>query len=50
MTWEKGAHLITMNGNNIPHKNSAKYRGMNLDAKIKWAEHIRTKITELNIR
>jgi hypothetical protein len=41
---------LTMNGNLIPHENSAKYLGMNLDAKVKWVEHTKTKITELNIR
>lgn len=41
---------LTMNGYLIPHKNSAKYLGLHIDAKNKWIEHIDAKITELNIR
>lgn len=41
---------LTMNGNEIPYRNTAKYLGMNLDAKANWSEHITTKLIELQIR
>jgi len=34
----------------VPYHNSAKYLGMNLDAKVKWNEHTKIKKTELGIR
>lgn len=34
----------------VPYANIAKYLGMNLDAKLKWKEHIKKKKEELNIR
>jgi len=41
---------LTINGNIIPYENTAKYLGMNLDAKAKWVEHTKIKLTELQIR
>jgi hypothetical protein len=43
-------NVITINNNNIPHSNTAKYLGMNLDAKLKWKEHIKKKRKELDIK
>lgn len=34
----------------VPYANSAKYLGMNLDAKLKWKEHIKKKKEELNMK
>lgn len=34
----------------VPYTNSAKYLGMTLDTKLKWKEHVKIKLTELNIR
>lgn len=41
---------LWMHGMIIPHHNSAKYLGMNLDVKVKWNEHTKIKLTELKIR
>lgn len=41
---------LTMHGTVVPHQNSAKYLGMNLDVKVKWNEHIKIKIVDLRIR
>jgi hypothetical protein len=41
---------IFINGTKIPYANTAKYLGMNLDAKLRWKEHIKKKRDELNIK
>lgn len=41
---------VTLNNSIIPHANTAKYLGMNLDAKLRWKEHIKKKREELNIK
>jgi hypothetical protein len=33
----------------IPYVNTSKYLGMNLDAKLRWKEHIKKKRDELNM-
>lgn len=43
-------HTLSMFGTQIPYANTAKYLGMNLDAKLKWKEHIKKKREELEIR
>jgi hypothetical protein len=40
---------VTINGNQTPHSNIAKYLEMTLDAKLRWKEHMKKKIEELNI-
>ena len=34
----------------VPYSNTAKYLGMNLDAKLRWKEHVKKKKEELNIK
>jgi hypothetical protein len=46
----KDAPKLVMNGTTVPHHNSAKYLGMNLDAKLKWNEHIKIKIAEMRLK
>lgn len=41
---------VVLNNNIIPHANSAKYLGMNLDIKLKWNVHIKKKREELGIK
>jgi hypothetical protein len=41
---------IIVNNHMIPYANTAKYLGMNLDAKLRWKEHIKKKCTELNLK
>lgn len=41
---------VTINSQRIPYANSAKYLGMNLDAKLRWKEHVKKKRQELNIK
>jgi hypothetical protein len=41
---------IFINGTKVPYANTAKYRGMTLDAKLQWKEHIKKKCDELNIK
>lgn len=41
---------VTLNNSILPHANTAKYLGMNLDAKLRWKEHIKKKREELNIK
>lgn len=41
---------ITIQGCQIPYCNTAKYLGMNLDAKLKWDEHVKKKAIELNLK
>ena len=41
---------IDIHGCRIPYCNSAKYLGMNLDAKLKWNEHVKIKATQLNLK
>ena len=39
-----------INGKIVPQANSARYLGLHLDSKLNWAEHIRQKRDELNLR
>jgi transposase len=41
---------VVLNSNQIPYANTAKYLGMTLDVKLRWKEHIKKKIEELNIK
>jgi hypothetical protein len=41
---------VTIDGNRIPLSNTAKYLGMTLDAKLRWKEHVKKKVEELNIK
>jgi folylpolyglutamate synthase/dihydropteroate synthase len=41
---------VTINGNQIPHSNMAKYLGTMLDAKLRWEEHVKKETEELNIK
>lgn len=43
-------HVLTIFNKTVPYSNSAKYLGMNLDAKLRWKEHIKKKKQELDIR
>lgn len=45
-----GQMPITINNHIIPYANMAKYLGMNLDAKLRWKEHIKKKREELNLK
>ena len=40
---------VKINGKIIPFGNSAKYLGLTLDAKLRWKEHIKIKVRQLNI-
>lgn len=41
---------VYLNNKTIPYANTAKYLGMNLDAKLHWKEHIKKKREEINIK
>ncbi|KAL1448307.1 hypothetical protein WDU94_003690 [Cyamophila willieti] len=41
---------IYLNNVVIPYSNQAKYLGMNLDAKLKWKEHVKKKKEQLNLK
>ena len=41
---------VVINNQVVPYSNTAKYLGMNLDAKLKWKEHVKKKVEDLNIR
>jgi hypothetical protein len=41
---------ISINGTKVPYANTAKYLRMNLDAKLRWKEHIKKEHDELNIK
>lgn len=41
---------LTLNNSNIPYANTAKYLGMNLDAKLRWKEHIKKKLEEIKLK
>ena len=43
-------HPVIMNGHAIPYGNTAKYLGMNLDAKLRWKAHVKKKREELELR
>lgn len=50
-TNKKIQHIpIIVDGIQVPYSNTAKYLGMNLDAKLRWKEHIKKKREELNIK
>lgn len=50
-TYKKIANLpLVINNKIVPYSNTAKYLGINLDAKLKWKEHIKKKKDELNIK
>lgn len=41
---------VNLNNTTIPHQGTAKYLGLNLDAKLKWKEHVKKKTTEIKIK
>lgn len=41
---------IRINDAQIPHANSAKYLGMNLDARLRWKVHVKKKREELGLK
>lgn len=47
-TLKKEVPIPIMISNRVPYSSSAKYRGMTLDAKIRWKEHIKAKRKQLN--
>jgi hypothetical protein len=42
--------LVTINDNQIPHSNTAKYLGMTLDTKLRWKVHVKKKREELGLK
>jgi hypothetical protein len=42
--------LDFISGTQVPNANTAKYLGMNLDAKLRWKKHIKKQRDELNIK
>lgn len=50
-TNKKIRHLpVMLNNVPIPHANTAKYLGMNLDAKLRWKVHVKKKCEELRLK
>lgn len=47
---DHGLLPITIEGKDIPRRDSARYLGMFLDKKLNYKEHVKTKQTELNLR
>lgn len=45
-----GTVPIHINGVPLQPANTAKYLGMNLDVKLRWCEHVKKKVEELNIK
>ena len=43
-------HNVFIDNIAIPHSNSAKYLGMTLDVKLKWDEHVKKKLQEINLK
>ena len=43
-------HPVELNNNTIPCKETAKYLGLNLDAKLKWKEHVKKKTEESKLK
>jgi hypothetical protein len=41
---------IFINGTKVPYANTAIYLGMTLDAKLRWKEHIKEILDEINIK
>jgi len=41
---------VTINNQNVPCANTAKYLGMTLDAKLRWKAHVKNKREELDLR
>lgn len=41
---------ITLNNIEVPLENKAKYLGMTLDTKLRWKEHVKIKIKELDLK
>lgn len=41
---------VVINNVPLPHANSAKYLGMNLDAKLRWKVHVKKKCEELRLK
>lgn len=41
---------VSINNAKIPHCNTAKYLGMNLDIRLRWKEHIKKKRKELDLK
>ena len=43
-------HPVELNNNTIPCKETAKYLGLNLDAKLKWKVHVKKKTEESKLK
>jgi hypothetical protein len=50
-TNRRSEHIpVTINHQNVPCANTAKYLGMTLDAKLRWKTHVKKKREELGLR
>jgi hypothetical protein len=50
-TYRKNVQIpVAINNTNIPYSNTAKYLEMNLDIWLRWKEHIKKEIRELDLK